>query len=124
MPSLLQLVKQLRPELPVYHCLSSDLQLDEAARVIAVGLQRVLLVQGPQDRVGFVAEGLRVQAAEVEAQVVQQKLHGDLRPPDGGVHHRRATQDQGRGVHLAAPHELMRQGGCRKRKLKKEETCF
>lgn len=78
MPSLLQLVKQLHPELPVYHCLSSDLQLDEAARVVAVGFQRVLLVQGPHDRVGFVAEGLRVQAAEVKAQVVQQKLHGDL----------------------------------------------
>lgn len=72
----------------VHHCLSSNLQLDEASRVITVGFQMVLLVQGPQDGVGFVAEGLAVQAAEVKAQVVQQKLHGDLRPQDGGVHHR------------------------------------
>lgn len=78
MQSLLRSVKQLVPELPVYYCFSSDLQLDEAARVVAVDLQRVLLVQGPQDGVGFVAEGLGVQAAEVKAQVVQQKLHVDF----------------------------------------------
>lgn len=51
--------------------LHSDLQLDEAAWVVAVGLQRVLLIQGPQDRVGFVAEGLSIQAAEVKTQIVQ-----------------------------------------------------
>ena len=90
--------------------LSTDLQLDEAAGVVAVRLQGVLLVQGPQDGVGLVAEGLVVQAAEVKAQVVQQELCGDLRPPDGGVHHRRAAQDEGRGVHLTALHELKRHG--------------
>lgn len=58
--------------------LETDLQLDEAARVVAVDLQGVLLVQGPQDGVGLVAERLIVQAAKVEAQVIQQELHGDL----------------------------------------------
>lgn len=58
--------------------LETDLQLDEAARVVAVDLQGVLLVQGPQDGVGLVAERLIVQAAEVKAQVIQQELHGDL----------------------------------------------
>lgn len=51
--------------------LHSDLKLDEAARVVAVGLQRVLLIQGPQDRVGFIAEGLSIQAAEVKTQIIQ-----------------------------------------------------
>lgn len=58
--------------------LETDLQLDEAAWVVAVDLQGVLLVQGPQDGVGLVAERLIVQAAKVEAQVIQQELHGDL----------------------------------------------
>lgn len=58
--------------------LETDLQLDEAARVVAVDLQGVLLVQGPQDGVGLVAERLIVQAAKVKAQVIQQELHGDL----------------------------------------------
>lgn len=62
----------------IQSCLSSYLELDEASRVVTVGLQRVLLVQGPKDGVGFVDEGLRIQAVEVEAEVVQQKLHSDL----------------------------------------------
>ena len=54
------------------------LQLDEAARVVAVGLEGLLLVEGVQEGVGLIVEGLGVEAAEVEAQVVQQELHGDL----------------------------------------------
>lgn len=57
---------------------SSDLQLDEAARVVAVSLQRVLLVQGSQDWIGFIAEALRVQATEVKLKVVQKKVHSHL----------------------------------------------
>lgn len=56
----------------------TDLQLDEAARVVAVRLQGVLLVQWLQNRAGLVAEGLRAQSVEVEAQTVQQKLHPKL----------------------------------------------
>lgn len=56
----------------------SDLQLYEAPRVVAVSLQRVLLVQGSEEWVGFVGEALRAQAAEVESKVIQKKLNSDL----------------------------------------------
>lgn len=57
---------------------SSDLQLDEATRVVAVSLQRVLLVQGSEVWVGFISEALRAQAAKVESKVVQKELNSDL----------------------------------------------
>lgn len=57
---------------------SSDLQLDEATRVVAVSLQGVLLVQGSEVWVGFIREALRAQTAKVKSKVVQKKLNSDL----------------------------------------------
>lgn len=57
---------------------TSDLQLDEATRVVAERLQGVLLVQGSEVWVGFISEALRAQTAKVESKVVQKKLHSDL----------------------------------------------
>lgn len=57
---------------------SSDLQLDEAARIVAVSLQRVLLVQGSEVWVGFISEVLWAEIAKIKSKVVQQKLNSDF----------------------------------------------